>query len=73
MFLAFLLNQAKSYNQILLKEPKKSRRIFYPIANAAKPYSIVFPKVENLERDYSTGDLNSIVDQISNEFNLERH
>ena len=29
-------------------------------------------KIDNIERDYSTTDLLSLVDQISNDFHLER-
>ncbi|EAY06453.1 hypothetical protein TVAG_149390 [Trichomonas vaginalis G3] len=35
--------------------------------------SVYDANVNKLERDYSTSDLNSLVDQIANEFNLERN
>ncbi|EAY04643.1 hypothetical protein TVAG_227600 [Trichomonas vaginalis G3] len=74
-----LLTQAKRYNGVLVKNDIYHHR---EVSNNISPYMgltagrmpVTFfrKNIANLERDYSTTDLNSIVDQISNEFDLER-
>lgn len=41
-------------------------------SNTVGPIDVVGAKTSNLERDYSTQNLESIVDQIANEFDIER-
>ncbi|EAX98958.1 hypothetical protein TVAG_321180 [Trichomonas vaginalis G3] len=67
-----LLSQAKSYDEN--HHAKKVGKYLYPIAstNDDFPFILLKKDIQKLERDYSTTDLNSIVDQISNEFELER-
>ncbi|EAY22407.1 hypothetical protein TVAG_378860 [Trichomonas vaginalis G3] len=71
MLLIFLLStQAYSSDKYLLKSGHDARHD--PIANDIQ-YQFYDLKMQKTERDYSTTDLNSLVDQIANEFNLDRN
>ncbi|EAX98957.1 hypothetical protein TVAG_321190 [Trichomonas vaginalis G3] len=66
-----LLTQAKQYG--IIHHPKQaSNQHPYLVTGGNTPFILHDRRVGNLERDYSTTDLNSIVDQVSNEFGLER-
>ncbi|EAX98960.1 hypothetical protein TVAG_321200 [Trichomonas vaginalis G3] len=67
-----LLSQAKSCDEI--HHAKKVGKHLNPIASTNDDFPYIFwhKDTRKIERDYSTTDLNSIVDQISNEFELER-
>lgn len=82
MFLIFLLSsQSQSSSKIDIKDEhgivRNIRRNQYPIPNEDSSYSydaVPFQiSVAKLEKDYSTNDINSIVDQIANEFEIERN
>lgn len=65
----FLLSLSNSY--VFDFQPKVSDEYATLLRPHSGRISIFNHKRDNLEKDYSTTDLNSIVDQISNDFHLE--